>query len=226
MLKFVPIVAAVLIGLVMYLVSAWRLRHMLNEQSKPLDEPELLAHCDRFKRDLGLNSLPVHVYEVDMLNGLAAPDGRVFITRGFVNAMKAGKYTAEELASVIAHELGHVGLGHARRRMVDFSIQNALRTTLMLLIGRFLPYVGIYIVNFMISLIAARLSRQDEFEADSFATALMMRAGLGIEPQVSLFEKLGKSKANATPAWLLSHPKAEQRIAAIRALASRSAPQA
>jgi len=224
MFKLLPIFAAVIIGLVMYLVSAWRLRHMLNEQSTPLDEPELRAHCQRFQQDLGLNALPVHVYEVEMLNGLAAPDGRVFITRGFVDAMKAGKYTSEELASVIAHELGHVGLGHARRRMVDFSAQNALRTTLMLLVGRFLPYVGIYVVNFLISLISARLSRQDEFEADSFATALMLRSGLGIEPQVSLFEKLGKKNKTGAPAWLLSHPKADQRIAAIRDLAARNGP--
>lgn len=221
MIKLLPILAAVLIGLGMYFVSAWRLRRMLDAQSTPLESPELLAHCKRFQTDLGLSALPVHVYEVGMLNGLAAPDGRVFITRGFVDAMEAGKYSPEELASVIAHELGHVGLGHTRRRMVDFSAQNALRTTLMLLIGRFLPYVGIYVVNFLISLIALRLSRQDEFEADAFATALMLKSGLGVGPQISLFEKLGKKGAAASPAWLLSHPKAEQRIAAIRNIAAK-----
>ncbi|MEX0970673.1 MAG: M48 family metalloprotease [Paracoccaceae bacterium] len=222
MLRFLPILLAVVIGLVMYTVSARRLRHALNAQSTALTDPALLAHCAVFQRELGLKSLPVRVYEVDMLNGLAAPDGRVFITRGFMKALKAGTYTSAELASVVAHELGHVGLGHARRRMVDFSAQNALRTTLMLLVGRFLPYIGIYVVNFLISLISARLSRQDEFEADSFATALMLRSGLGIGPQISLFEKLGKKGGNAAPAWLLSHPKAEQRIAAIREIANQS----
>jgi putative metalloprotease len=43
------------------------------------------------------------------------------------------------MASVIAHEMGHVALGHARRRMIDFSGQNALRTALIMVLGRFIP---------------------------------------------------------------------------------------
>ena len=40
---------------------------------------------------------------------------------------------------MIAHELGHVALGHSRRRMIDFSGQNALRTALTWCLGRFIP---------------------------------------------------------------------------------------
>ena len=38
-----------------------------------------------------------------------------------------GEVSAGEIASVIAHELGHVALGHSRKRMIDFSGQNAMR---------------------------------------------------------------------------------------------------
>ena len=64
----------------------------------------------------------------------------------------------------------------------------------------------------------ARLSRRDEFEADAYASALLIKAGIGTGPQKSLFRKLEaltQNRADGIPAWLLSHPKIEERIAAI-----------
>mgnify|MGYP000279724294 CR=1 FL=1 len=57
------------------------------------------------------------------------------------------------------------------------------------------------------------------FEADAYATALMIKAGLGAAPQKSLFAKLDKLTGNggAMPAWFLSHPKTADRIKAIEA---------
>jgi putative metalloprotease len=159
----------------------------------------------------------VHIYEIDPVNGLAAPDGRIFITRGFYNKFRQGEVSAEEMASVIAHELGHVALGHARRRMIDFSGQNALRTALAMVLSRFLPGVGLWIANMLASMLAAKLSRSDEYEADEYASALLVKAGIGTGPQKSLFGKL-EALTNARgsmPAWLLSHPKTPDRIAAI-----------
>ncbi|MEL7206342.1 MAG: M48 family metallopeptidase, partial [Pseudomonadota bacterium] len=152
---------------------------------------------------------------------LAAPDGRIFITRGFYRKFQQGEVTADEMASVIAHELGHVALGHTRRRMIDFSGQNALRTALAILLSRFLPGVGVWIANALTSLVAARLSRNDEYEADEYAAALLTKAGIGTGPQKSLFEKLEaltQSRAGVMPAWLMSHPKTTERIAAIEKL--------
>ena len=129
--------------------------------------------------------------------------------------------TREELASVIAHELGHVALGHSRRRMIDFSGQNALRTALAMVLSRFIPWVGAWIANMLTTVLAARLSRNDEYEADEYAAALLTKAGIGTEPQKSLFHKLEKitgARAGAAPAWLLSHPKTVERIAAIEKL--------
>ena len=105
---------------------------------------------------LGVERIPVNVYEIEPVNGLAAPDGRIFITRGFYDRYRKGEVTPEELASVIAHELGHVALGHSRRRMIDFSGQNALRTTLALILSRFLPGIGVIIAQGLTSLLAAR----------------------------------------------------------------------
>ena len=157
------------------------------------------------------------------MNGLAAPDGRIFLTRGFIDRLDKGEVTEAELASVIAHELGHVANGHSRRRMVDFAGQNVIRVVLAGTLGRFLPGIGGWIANLAAAAVAARLSRQDEFEADAFASALMVKAGLGTGPQKSLFRKLeGLAGGSSTaPAWLMSHPKTQARIAAIEKLETR-----
>lgn len=220
MIKLAPILLAVLYGLAMYRFSVWRTSRELDEKSTELADPILKVLTDRMAQALGVERIKVYIYEIDPVNGLAAPDGRIFITRGFFDKYREGKVTSEEMASVIAHELGHVALGHSRRRMIDFSGQNAMRTALAMILGRFIPGVGPWIAGLLTSLLAARLSRQDEFEADAYASALLVKAGIGTGPQKSLFAKLEKltgARGATTPAWVLSHPKTPQRIAAIEA---------
>ncbi len=217
MLKFTPIILAILYALVMYHFSAWRMKRDLDARSTVLADPRLRRLTERMAAALGLERVSVRIFEVEPVNGLAAPDGRIFITRGFYNRYRAGAVSAEELASVIAHELGHVALGHTRRRMIDFSGQNAMRMALATLFSRFLPGIGVMIAGALTTLLAARLSRQDEYEADAYASALLVKAGIGTGPQKSLFRKLETltGAAGGTPVWLLSHPSAEDRIRAI-----------
>lgn len=224
MLKITPILLAVLYGLAMYAFSAFRTKRDLDARSSDLVDPGLTRHFDRLADALEIDRIKVRLYEIESVNGLAAPDGRIFITRGFYNKFRAGEVTAEELASVIAHELGHVALGHTRKRLIDFSGQNALRTALAVFLSRFLGGIGVWVANGLASLLAARMSRDDEFEADAYATALLIKAGIGTEPQKSLFKKLDaltRSGAQGMPAWLLSHPKTEKRIEAIEANEAR-----
>lgn len=215
------ILLAVGFGLLMWYFSTWRTKRTLDQNSKPLEDPTINALTDRLARELDLPQIPVNVYEIDIVNGLAAPDGRVFITRGFLNKYKLGEVSAAEIVSVIAHELGHVALGHSRKRMIDFTGSNAIRTVLAVFFSRFIPFVGVYIANFLTQVIMARLSRNDEYEADAYAAALLTKTGIGVNPQISLFKKLDAMAPKGQPlAWLMSHPKTEDRIAAIEALDS------
>lgn len=218
MLKLLPILLPVLYGLILYRFSVWRTHRELDAKSTRLADPKLKALTDQMAEALDLADIPVHIYEIQPVNGLAAPDGRIFITRGFYDEYTQGRVTGDELASVIAHELGHVALGHARKRMIDFSGQNAMRTVLAMILSRFLPGIGVLIANALTRLVAAGLSRGDEYEADAYATALLIKSGIGSEGQKSLFGKLDtltKSRAGVMPAWLMSHPKSTDRIAAI-----------
>lgn len=221
MLRLTPILLAILYGILAWHFSAWRLKKELDQKSTELADPRLEGLTRRMADALDLPRIRVHVYEVAPVNGMAVPDGRIFLTRGFLNKYNAGEVTAEELASVIAHELGHVALNHTRRRLIDFSGQNALRSALGMVLSRILPGIGGWIAGLLTSLLAARLARSDEYEADAYAAALLTKAGIGTAPQIALFEKLAaltQSNRGAAPAWLLSHPKPEERIAAIRRL--------
>ncbi|MBA4324905.1 MAG: peptidase M48 [Rhodobacter sp.] len=218
------VLVAVAYAVVMMRVSVWRTRKMLDERSVPLRDPQLGRLADRMAAALGVPRIEVRVFEVEPVNGLASPDGRIYLTRGFLDRRAKGDVTDEELASVIAHELGHVAMGHMRRRMIDFTGQNAVFVMLSALLNRFLPIIGIWIANLISTALMARLSRRDEFEADAYASALLIKAGIGTGPQKSLFRKLGALTQNAgqgIPAWLMSHPKTEERIAAIEANEAR-----
>jgi putative metalloprotease len=220
----IPVALALFYAFLMMRFSIWRTSKQLDAQSVPLTDPSITRLADQMARAMDLPQIEVRVFEVEPVNGLAAPDGRIFLTRGFMNRKIRGEVTAEELASVIAHELGHVALGHMRRRMIDFTGQNAVFVMLSALLNRFLPFIGIWIANLISTALMARLSRRDEFEADAYATALLIKAGIGTAPQKSLFRKLGALTANRAegiPAWLLSHPKVDERIAAIEANEAR-----
>lgn len=219
MLKFTPILLAMLYGVLMYRFSSWRTARELDEKSTELADSGLKSLTDRMATALEIPRIKVNIYEIEPVNGLAAPDGRIFITRGFFNKYKSGEVSGEELASVIAHELGHVALGHSRRRMIDFSGQNAIRTALSMVLSRFIPGLGVYVANMLTSLLVARISRNDEYEADAYASALLIKSGIGTAPQISLFSKLEgltSSAGGEVPAWMLSHPKTAERIKAIK----------
>jgi putative metalloprotease len=223
MLKLIPFLLPVAYALLMLQFSVWRTKSMLAAQSKPLSEPSLIAALAPIAAALGQPHIRVNVYNIPAINGLAAPDGQIYLTQGFVDAYRKGRVTAPELAAVVAHELGHVSLGHMRRRMIDFTGQNAAFVMLSAVLGRFLPIIGIWIARGLSTALMARLSQRDEFEADAFAAALMIKSGYGTAPQISLFQRLDRLTGGGArpPEWMASHPKTEKRIAAIRAAEAR-----
>jgi Zn-dependent protease with chaperone function len=223
MLKFLPLLLGLAYGLLLWRFSAWRTRADLDARSAELADRRLGAVLARLAAVLEVPRIPVRIYEIAPVNGLAAPDGRIFLTRGFYDRYLTGTVSAEELATVVAHELGHVAMGHARRRMIDFTGQNAVRFALMGLVRRVLPGIGPWLVNLAMTAVAARLSRRDEFEADAYAAALLTKSGIGTAPQKALLAKLGAltGSAGVAPAWLMSHPAVDRRIAAIEALEAR-----
>lgn len=227
MVSLISLVLPAAYALLMLMFSVWRTKTMLAKSSRPLRDPALIAALAPLAAVLDTRDIAVNIYDNPTINGLAAPDGQIYLTQGFLTAYRAGQVSAPELVAVIAHELGHVSLGHMRRRMIDFTGQNAAFVMLSAVLGRFLPIIGIWIARLLSTALMARLSQRDEYEADEFAAALLIRAGYGTAPQISLFQRLdaltggAHGPAQRPPEWMASHPKTEKRIAAIRAAEAR-----
>ena len=217
----IPVLLAIVIAVVSARLAVRRTARELDEKSVELIDPALRPALDRLARALEVPRIRVHLLDVATVNALAAPDGRVVLTRGLFDRFRTGRVSADELAGVVAHELGHVALGHSRRRMIDFGGQNAVRVGLAFLLSRVLGGLGVWVAQGLVALLAAGLSRRDEFEADAYASALLIKAGIGVGPQVSLLRKLGAEAKGAPPAWLMTHPHTEARVRAIEGNAAR-----
>ncbi len=198
----------------------------LRARSRPLKNDQLESAIRRLAETAGIDHIQVRVLDEAMVNGLATPQGDIYVTSGLVDQVRRGRVTASEFASVVAHELGHLALGHTKRRTVDVAIAQAVHTVVGGLLARLIPVIGWYLARLLSSLFVARLSQKDEYEADAYATAIMLRSGLGAEPQARMLEKLkqlvpGMTAAAGPASWLASHPPVDARAKAIRANAQR-----
>ena len=217
MLKFALFLAPLLYAFGAFKLSAWQTKRRMARNSCRLSDRRLLGLCHRLATAAELDEISTRIYEIGPINGLVTPDGQIYITRGLFNCYQRGDVTGEELSSVIAHELGHVALGHTKRRMSDFAGQNAARVALGFLLSRFIPVVGSIVAQGLMSLFMRQMSRKDEFAADAYASAILTKSGIGTEPQKLLLQKLPylTGEAGEGIAWLLSHPKTKDRIKAI-----------
>ena len=195
----------------------------LRQNSRPLANDQLDALVGRLAKAAGVDAVEVRVLPDRNVNGLATATGEIYVTQGLLDVFRTGDVTAREVASVAAHEMGHLALGHMKRRMVEVAGRQAAQMVLGGVLARIIPFFGGYLVHWVLNMLTASLSRRDEFEADAYATALMVRAGLGAEHQASMLEKLPALVPGAAQgaSWLASHPPVAERARAIRENAAR-----
>ena len=219
-IKILPIVLLISVFYIGSIYSSRNLSKKLKKKSQIFHDPVIGNYLRIFKSLLDLPNLKVFVLDEKQINGLVTPDGNIYITQGFIDQYKAGKVSSVELTSVIAHELGHLALGHTKKRLITFSAISAISMVVSITLSRLLPYFGAIIGRYLSQVLISGLSRKDEFEADSYASALLIKSGIGIAPQVSLLRKLEKLTGIVSPniTWTLSHPSPDQRIKAIKAL--------
>jgi putative metalloprotease len=115
--------------------------------------------------------------------------------------------------------MGHLALGHTKRRILDVTGAQTVHIVLGSILNRFIPILGWIVARWVAMFFMTRLSRKDEFQADAYATALMVKSGLGAEPQARMLEKLldlVPGTAVHDTDWLASHPPVAERSQAIR----------
>jgi Zn-dependent protease with chaperone function len=155
--------------------------------------------------------VPIHASVVrrSEANAIALPGGRVYVFEGLV----AKANTPDELAGVIAHEMGHV----AHRDGVRAVIQaGGLSFLFGMLIGDFSG--GGAAVIAMRTVLQSSYSRETEAAADAWGARLMVK--LERDPR-ALGDILMRIAGTPGPMAkiLLSHPEARERAAAIETIA-------
>jgi Zn-dependent protease with chaperone function len=144
-------------------------------------------------------------------NAITLPGGHIYVFQGLVDAARS----PDELAGVIAHEVGHA----AHRDGLRTIIQGA---GLSLLFGMLLgDFVGGGAVIFAAkTILQTRYSRDVETNADAYGVMLMSRIGGDPRALGAILTRIAGS-THPGPKLLADHPETRDRVAAIERMAAR-----
>jgi len=141
-------------------------------------------------------------------NAFALPSGDVVIFDQLVELAD----NDDQVAGVIAHELGHVAYRHGVRQLIQSSVVSFV-------LGVYFGDVSSMAAGLGALALESRYSRAFELEADAYAARAMQAAGRGTEPLAAMLEHLEKAQAAKKDASLLSsHPETAERVARLRAM--------
>lgn len=148
----------------------------------------------------------VTVFDADQANAFALPGGKI----GVYNGLFDTAVNQDQLAAVIAHEVGHVLADHSNERASQSTIRNVgiaaaqifgvSDTTVQVLdtatnLGIFLPF-----------------NRTQESEADAIGIMLMANAGFDPASSITLWENMSVGAGPRQPEILSTHPSPSSRI--------------
>jgi Zn-dependent protease with chaperone function len=136
-------------------------------------------------------------------NAFALPGGKVFLLSGLL----AKADNADEIAGVMAHELGHI----KHRDNIRNLIHNGGTSFLIGLLFGDITGTGALIFASR-SLVAASYSREVEQTADTFAIDTMHRLGRSPKPMGELMSRVTGKEVDKSLSILSGHPLTEDRL--------------
>jgi len=156
------------------------------------------------------------VLEDKELNALTLPGGWIYVNRGLMEA-----FNDDELAYVVAHEVGHVAARHIVKKMQASMAYELILGAALSGAGRRNTNSAKQIaigVDAVYNLLSLSYSRRDEYEADKLAVKYMQKAGFKARASITALEKLKRQED--TQAGILkyfrTHPYPDDRINFLR----------
>jgi predicted Zn-dependent protease len=151
---------------------------------------------------------PVTVKVIDSAqsNAFTLPGGHIYLMRGLIEAARH----PDEVAGVLAHELGHMANRDSMRAVIHAGGMAFLVGTLL---GDFTGAGALVITTKY--LLGNRYSRSNEVDADAFAVDLMTRSGGDVRALGGFLMRIANEPGERRREILLSHPVTEDRVAAI-----------
>lgn len=152
------------------------------------------------------------IIEEDEKNAFSLPGGYIYIYKGLLDLLE----TDDEIAFVLAHEIGHVVGRHSIKRLQANWGAN------LLLIGSTQVETSndsVGTVSLMLAQIISGYAKEDEFLADKLATEYLKKANFDPAAGIEVLKKLEKAREEESPhriSYFRSHPFAAQRIRRIK----------
>ncbi|HEX8213960.1 MAG TPA: M48 family metalloprotease [Allosphingosinicella sp.] len=160
----------------------------------------------------------------DVVNAFAVPGCYIYLTRGLMSVVNS----EAELASVLAHEVGHIVADHSERQQKR-SLWRGLGVIAVGLITqseRLTQLAGAAAGYFTLS-----YSRKQEFESDDLGIQYLKKAGYDPYAAADMLGALGRNEqfmartrgrdeARSIPEWARTHPLTENRVGRARETAA------
>lgn len=191
-------------------------RHFVNKMTKMellWHDAKAQARCNKILARLAKVmpehfSPPQQIYILDTpeINACCLPDGTIVVFRGLLN-----KFNDDELAWVIAHELGHGVAHHSAEMLSKAIIQELAIDSFVDKDSGLLKIAGTHIAAFITNL---RYSRTQENEADRLGLLYMNKAHFNLQGAVTALEKFKSETGEKSEwaEWLSTHPHPEKRL--------------
>jgi len=158
-----------------------------------------------------------HVIQSREINGFSLPGGHVYVTTGLLKVANDN-----ELASVLAHEVGHIVARHSLKTLKKSQEYNDIARSLGDLTGvagNVARDLGVSLGQMIGAGLLTAHSRDEEREADYLGVRGMARANFDPQGMVSMFQKLQRIEAQDSSligSLFSDHPDAQERISNTR----------
>lgn len=171
------------------------------------------AITDNVDNSYGVNEWEVVVFDSSQINAFALPGGHIGVYTGLMKVATS----ADQLAAVMGHEVGHVLANHSNERLS----RNQFTSMGMQVANGAFDLAGIenkeiYMQGLGLGAqygVAMPFGRKQESESDKIGLDLMAKAGFKPEASVSLWQAMAKASGGNQPMEFLStHPSNERRI--------------
>ena len=157
----------------------------------------------------------VRVVDAKPVNAFATPGGHMVLVRGLLEAAES----PDEVAGVLAHEMGHVIERHATEAVLRHMGMQVMLEALFSDPSSLLPNLGEAATVFL----DLSYSRAAETEADAVALEMLGAAGIRSDGLAAFFERLAREHGDLPKfaGFLSTHPPTVARARAARAAMGR-----
>lgn len=188
-----------------------------------IDDPDVTQYITKLGQSVlevaGVQYFDYHFFIIDNkeFNAFAAPSGLIFFHSGLIGSMNS----EDELASVLAHEVGHIVKRHLASRIEKGKYTSIASLGLALAA---LAFGGAATPVLLTGALATgqslnlHFSRQDEEEADLMAYDWLKKLHRDPAGQVKMLEsmrRIARYRSEKPPQYLLTHPNPEERLSYI-----------